>query len=193
MENTITSPTTELEPTIPTQKIILWIALASIVMLFAGLMSGYIVRQAEGNWLVFEIPSMFYVSTAVILGSSITLELSRSAIKKEENKKSYQFLFYTLILGVAFVVFQFMGWNQLVHNNIHFAGGNPSESFFYALSGLHLAHLLFGVISMAFTTFKAKKNRYSAKNHLGISLCATYWHFLDFLWLILFVFLALFR
>jgi cytochrome c oxidase subunit 3 len=86
-----------------------------------------------------------------------------------------------------------MGWNQLVANNIHFSGGNPSESFFYAMSGLHLAHLSIGVISMLVTTYKAKKNRYSAKNHLGISLCAIYWHFLDFLWLILFVFLALFR
>jgi cytochrome c oxidase subunit 3 len=86
-----------------------------------------------------------------------------------------------------------MGWNQLVANNIHFSGGNPSESFFYAMSGLHLGHLAFGVISMLVTTYKAKKNRYSAKNYLGISLCAIYWHFLDFLWLILFVFLALFR
>jgi len=102
-------------------------------------------------------------------------------------------LLYTLILGLAFVLFQFLGWKQLVANNIHFSGGNPSESFFYALSGLHLAHLLFGVIALAVTTFKAKKNRYSNKNHLGISLCAIYWHFLDFLWLILFVFLALFR
>jgi len=193
MENTIKQNSNETEPIIPTQKIILWIGLASIIMLFAGLMSGYIVRQAEGNWLVFEIPSMFYISTVVILLSSLTLEISKSAIRKENNKKAYQFLIYTLILGLAFVICQFWGWNQLVSNNIHFSGGSPSESFFYALSGLHLAHLSFGVISLAVTTFKAKKNRYSAKNYLGISLCAIYWHFLDFLWLILFVFLALFR
>jgi len=193
MENTIKQNSNETEPIIPTQKIILWIGLASIIMLFAGLMSGYIVRQAEGNWLVFEIPSMFYISTVVILLSSLTLEISKSAIRKENNKKAYQFLTYTLILGLAFVICQFWGWNQLVSNNIHFSGGSPSESFFYALSGLHLAHLSFGVISLAVTTFNAKKNRYSAKNYLGISLCAIYWHFLDFLWLILFVFLALFR
>ncbi len=193
MENTISQNTNGTEPMIPTQKILLWIALAGIIMFFAALMSGYIVRQAEGNWLVFEIPSMFYVSTVVILLSSLTMELSKSAIRKDENKKAYQYLAYTLALGLVFVVCQFMGWNQLVANNIHFSGGNPSESFFYAMSGLHLAHLSFGVISMLVTTYKAKKNRYSAKNHLGISLCAIYWHFLDFLWLILFVFLALFR
>ncbi len=178
---------------IPTQKILLWIGLAGIIMFFAALMSGYIVRQAEGNWLVFEIPSMFYVSTVVILLSSLTFEFAKKAIKKDDFKKTYQFLTYTLSLGLVFVICQFMGWNQLVANNIHFSGGNPSESFFYAMSGLHLAHLSFGVISMLVTTYKAKKKRYSAKNHLGISLCAIYWHFLDFLWLILFVFLALFR
>jgi cytochrome c oxidase subunit 3 len=193
MENTISQNTNGTEPLIPTQKILLWIALAGIIMFFAALMSGYIVRQAEGNWLVFEIPSMFYVSTVVILLSSLTMEISKSAIRKDENKKAYQYLTYTLALGFVFVVCQFMGWNQLVANNIHFSGGNPSESFFYAMSGLHLAHLSFGVISMLVTTYKAKKNRYSAKNYLGISLCAIYWHFLDFLWLILFVFLALFR
>ncbi|MFN5346141.1 MAG: heme-copper oxidase subunit III [Bacteroidota bacterium] len=193
MENTITQNTNETEPMIPTQKILLWIGLAGIIMFFAALMSGYIVRQAEGNWLVFEIPSMFYVSTVVILLSSITFEIAKKAIKKDDFKKTYQFLTYTLALGFVFVICQLMGWNQLVANNIHFSGGNPSESFFYAMSGLHLAHLSFGVISMLVTTYKAKKNRYSAKNHLGISLCAIYWHFLDFLWLILFVFLALFR
>jgi cytochrome c oxidase subunit 3 len=193
MENTISQNTNGTEPLIPTQKILLWIALAGIIMFFAALMSGYIVRQAEGNWLVFEIPSMFYVSTVVILLSSLTMEISKSAIRKDENKKAYQYLTYTLALGFVFVVCQFMGWNQLVANNIHFSGGNPSESFFYAMSGLHLAHLSFGVISMLVTTYKAKKNRYSAKNYLGILLCAIYWHFLDFLWLILFVFLALFR
>jgi cytochrome c oxidase subunit III len=193
MENTITQNTNETEPMIPTQKILLWIGLAGIIMFFAALMSGYIVRQAEGNWLVFEIPSMFYVSTVVILLSSLTFEIAKKAIKKDDLKKTYQFLTYTLVLGLVFVICQFMGWNQLVANNIHFSGGNPSESFFYAMSGLHLAHLSIGVISMLVTTYKAKKNRYSAKNHLGISLCAIYWHFLDFLWLILFVFLALFR
>jgi cytochrome c oxidase subunit 3 len=193
MENTISQNTNGSEPMIPTQKILLWIALAGIIMFFAALMSGYIVRQAEGNWLVFEIPSMFYVSTVIILVSSLTMELSKSAIRKDDNKKSYQYLTYTLALGLIFVICQFVGWNQLVANNIHFSGGNPSESFFYAMSGLHLGHLAFGVISMLVTTYKAKKNRYSSKNYLGISLCAIYWHFLDFLWLILFVFLALFR
>jgi cytochrome c oxidase subunit 3 len=193
MENTITQNTNETEPMIPTQKILLWIGLAGIIMFFAALMSGYIVRQAEGNWLVFEIPSMFYVSTVVILLSSLTFEIAKKAIRKDDLKKTYQFLTFTLVLGLVFVICQFMGWNQLVANNIHFSGGNPSESFFYAMSGLHLAHLSIGVISMLVTTYKAKKNRYSAKNHLGISLCAIYWHFLDFLWLILFVFLALFR
>jgi len=125
MENTITQNTNGTEPLIPTQKILLWIALAGIIMFFAALMSGYIVRQAEGNWLVFEIPSMFYVSTVVILLSSVTIELSKKAIRKDENKKTYQYLAYTLALGLIFVGCQLLGWNQLVANNIHFSGGKP--------------------------------------------------------------------
>ena len=119
MENTISQNTNGTEPLIPTQKILLWIALAGIIMFFAALMSGYIVRQAEGNWLVFEIPSMFYVSTVVILLSSLTMELSKSAIRKDENKKAYQYLAYTLALGLVFVVCQFRGWNQLVGLSDH--------------------------------------------------------------------------
>jgi cytochrome c oxidase subunit 3 len=179
-------------PSIPTEKILLWIGIASIVMLFAGLTSGYVVRYYEGNWKLFEIPTVFYISTLLIVVSSVTMQLALRAIKKDQKKAAKNFLIITLGLGLAFVFTQFLGWSALVDNKVFFVG-NPSESFFYALSGLHLAHLAFGIIGLMITSGKSVMEKYNSNNYLGISLCATYWHFLDGLWLYLFVFLAIFR
>jgi cytochrome c oxidase subunit 3 len=192
MEMTAENAIENVKPRVPTEKILLWVAIASIVMLFAGLTSGYVVRQAEGNWLVFEIPTMFYVSTVAIILSSITMQMSIAAIRKDKKVMAKNLIVITLGLGVAFVICQLMGWNALVANNIHFVG-TPSESFFYALTGLHLAHLAFGLIGLMVTAVKSILQKYSSKNYLGISLCAIYWHFLGGLWLYLFVFLAIFR
>lgn len=192
MEMTLENSIENVKPRVPTEKILLWVAIASIVMLFAGLTSGYVVRQAEGNWLMFEIPAIFYMSTAVIILSSITLQMSIVAIRKDNKVRAKNLLILTLVLGFGFVLCQFIGWNTLVENNIHFVG-TPSESFFYALTGLHLAHLAFGIIGLLVTVVKSILLKYSSKNYLGISLCAIYWHFLGGLWLYLFVFLAIFR
>ncbi|HOS48082.1 MAG TPA: cytochrome c oxidase subunit 3 [Bacteroidia bacterium] len=192
MEMTAENAIENVKPRVPTEKILLWVAIASIVMLFAGLTSGYVVRQAEGNWLVFEIPTMFYISTVAIILSSITMQMSIAAIRKDNKVMAKNLIIITLGLGLAFVFCQFMGWSALVDNNIHFVG-TPSESFFYALTGLHLAHLAFGLIGLMVTAGKSILQKYSSKNYLGISLCAIYWHFLGGLWLYLFVFLAIFR
>ena len=192
MEITAENAIQNVKPRVPTEKIVLWVAIASIVMLFAGLTSGYVVRQAEGNWLMFEIPTAFYLSTVVIILSSITMQLSIASIRKNDFDKTKKLVLATLGLGLVFVLMQFLGWNALVQNNIHFVG-TPSESFFYALTGVHLAHLAFGLIGLIVTANKSIAQKYSAKNYLGISLCAIYWHFLSGLWLYLFVFLTIFR
>lgn len=182
------------KPGIPSLKIVLWVGLASIVMLFAGLTSGYIVRQAEGNWRFFELPPAFYVSTAIILISSITMQLALSAVKKDRLQDVKRMLILTLLLGVGFVFAQFLGWMALIREGVYFVDKQtPSGSFFYVITGLHLAHLAFGLLGLIVTTFKAIRERYSSENYLGVSLCATYWHFLDGLWIYLFVFLAIFR
>lgn len=180
-------------PKIPTQKILLWIGIASIVMLFAGLTSGYIVRQAEGNWKYFEIPSVFYISSAIILLSSLTMHLALRAAKKDQLQDVKRFIIITLGLGLAFVFTQFMGWNELVKNGVYFADKTtPSGSFFFVLSGLHLAHLAFGLLGLIVTGAKSIGEKYNSGNYLGISMCAIYWHFLDGLWIYLFVFLAIY-
>lgn len=173
-------------------KIILWLGIASIIMLFGGLTSAYIVRQAEGNWLIFELPFTFYISTGLIILSSVSMIYAVSSIKKGKNKKSLWGLIVTLFLGLGFMAFQFLSWQELVKQEVFFVG-NPSGSFLYVISGLHLAHLIGGFIFLLAVITKTASGKYNSQNHSGLKLCSTYWHFLDALWVYLFVFLLLIR
>lgn len=173
----------------------LWLGIVSMVMLFAGLTSAYIVRQGQGNWVVFELPSEFYISTGLILISSVTMWMAQSAIRNGEPAKLTRFLAISLLLGIGFVVSQFLGWGKLVDQKIFFAGtqSNASGSFMYAITGLHLAHLFGGLIILLVTLVKSVSGKYSKENYLGIQLASIYWHFLDLLWIYLFLFLVFIR
>ncbi|MCB0483912.1 MAG: cytochrome c oxidase subunit 3 [Flavobacteriales bacterium] len=178
-----------------TARSLLWVGIVSIIMLFAGLTSGYIVRQAEGDWLVVSLPSAFWWSTLIIVLSSATMWWGQHAIKKGNTKLLGIALGITLSLGLLFMALQFLGWNQLVQNGIYMTGpqSNVAGSFLYVIPGLHLAHLIFGLFSLAYTRYKVSSGAYSAQQYSGVSLTATYWHFLDFLWVYLFFFLLYIR
>ena len=178
-----------------TAKPMLWVGIVGIVMLFAGMTSAYIVRQAEGNWLYFDLPDTFYVSTAVIIASSLTMAVAQFAIRKNNLSLTSSMLLATLFLGLAFTWLQFKAWGELVDMGVFFAGreSNPAGSFLYALSGLHLVHLAGGIIALIFTSVKAFLKKYSAEDHTGIGVAATYWHFLDILWIYLLLFLVFIR
>ena len=174
------------------QKFALWSAMASIIMMFAALTSAFIVRKAAGNWLEFEIPAIFYLSTFVILLSSITLHTSYLSFKKGRALVYRWGLVITFLLGITFVVLQYMGWTQLYEIGVEL-NGNPSGSFFYLISGLHAAHILGGIavlfvaISHAFgLSFKVTEARL-----LRFELSLQYWHFVDLLWLYLLIFLLI--
>lgn len=176
-------------------KPLLWVGIVSIVMLFAGLTSAYIVRADNGNWLIFNLPDMFYISTAVIITSSLTLFAAMRMAKKNNYTGVILGVLFTLILGLVFTYTQFQGWSQLTAKGIVFAGkySNASGSFLYVLTGLHLAHLFGGLISLLVTLVNSLKKRYNAENTLGLELCSIYWHFLDILWVYLFLFLYYIR
>lgn len=178
-----------------TAKPVLWLSMVSMVMLFAGLTSAYIVRQDQGNWLKFDLPFQFYISTGLILLSSVTMSTAQKSIKNGDTVKLTRFLALTLLLGIGFVITQFLGWSELVQSNIVFAGNqsNASGSFLYALTGLHMAHLFGGIIMLIVTLSRAAGNRYTQDNYLGIQLASIYWHFLDVLWIYLFLFLVFIR
>lgn len=180
------------KPTIPTPKILLWFSMVSMVMLFAGLTSGYIVRRAEGNWTQFELPSLFYLSSGIIVISSIFMQWAVRASRTNQQAILKSSLIATLGLGLAFIFTQFLAWNMLVQQGI-FLVGNPSGSFLYVISGLHLAHLIGGVLYLIYVITKAIREKINSTNYLAVQLCATYWHFLGGLWIYLFVFLSISR
>jgi cytochrome c oxidase subunit 3 len=170
---------------------LLAIAIGSMVMLFAGLTSAYVVRHGEGNWQSLSLPFQFYLSTVFILLSSLTINIATTKIKKNDKKGSFIFLLYTFGLGLLFLGLQFSGWSNMIGSGVFFTGkaANASGSFFYMLTWLHAAHLIGGFVALGITTFNAKRGDYSSTNYLGIKLCSFYWHFLDILWIYLFVFL----
>lgn len=176
-------------------KPLLWVGILSIVMLFAGLTSAYVVRADNGNWLIFNLPNAFYLSTAVIVTSSITLFFALQMAKKNNNKGVILGLLATFILGLAFAYLQYAGWSELYSKHIVFGGksSNASGSFLYLITFLHLLHLSAGLISILVTLKNSIQGKYNAQNLLGLELCSIYWHFLDILWVYLFLFLYYIR
>jgi len=172
------------------RKFALWLFIITVVMIFAALTSAYIVRQAEGNWLAFELPIELWITSGIIVLSSVTMQWSYIAAKKDELSQVRIGLIVTTILGVIFLLGQFYVWGALVDKNVFFVG-NPSGSFLYVLTGLHGAHLISGIIFLIIVLISALKYKVHAKNLTQIQMCRTYWHFLGGLWIYLFIFLLL--
>lgn len=176
-------------------KPLLWIAMVSMMMLFGAFTSAYWVRRGKGDWLDFDLPQLFYISTAVIIISSVTMNWTLASARKNDYKGMKIASLLTLLLGIAFVICQFMAWDVLVDQKVFFAGNqsNAAGSFLYVLTGLHLAHLAFGLVALLVVWIKSILQKYNSENLLGIRLCAIFWHFLDVLWIYLFLFLLFAR
>jgi len=170
-------------------KFALWIGIGSIVMMFISLTSAYIVRQAAGNWLEFKLPSVFMLSTCAILLSSITLQMASSAFRKGNESTYKLMLLSTLALGMIFILFQYQGWLQMRASGIELSG-NPSGSFVYVLSGLHAAHVIGGIGILFLACYHAFVLPFvqSERRLLRLDLTSQYWHFVDVLWVFLFIF-----
>jgi cytochrome c oxidase subunit 3 len=173
-------------------KFTLWAAMASITMMFGAFTSAYIVRQAAGNWLEFSLPNAFYFSTAIMLISSATLHLSFKNFKNGQEKMYKMYLLLTLVLGLSFVVLQYIGWTSLYKIGVDLKG-NVSGAFFYLFSGIHALHVLGGIAALIVATLHAYTLKFvvSARRINRFDLVVNYWHFVDFLWLYLFVFLLI--
>jgi cytochrome c oxidase subunit 3 len=181
---------TEKKKTHPYQ-FFLWAGLGSIVMMFAGLTSAYIVKKSQANWLDFELPNVFMISTVVILISSFTIQMAVKK-QKEQNENQYRgFLTLTAILGVVFIIMQIQGFLALEANSIALIGAtsNSAASFLFVITGLHLLHVLGGVIALIWISLRAFSAKNNVNNDLPVKLISNYWHFVDILWVYLFVFL----
>lgn len=173
-------------------KFVMWAGCASIVMMFAGLSSAYIVKRNQADWLTYDIPLTFWYSTAVIILSSITIILSRRAFLNREMKRYRICLGLTTLLGITFVILQYFGFTQLWENGITLTR-NVSFSFLYIIVGLHALHVMGGVVAliiMYLKSFSSKRKNYSP---VPIELMNIYWHFVDLLWIYLLFFLVLIR
>ena len=174
------------------KKFAMWLFIVSVLMIFGALTSAYIVRQAEGNWLIFELPQLFWINTGIILVSSITMHWAYLSAKRDKMESVKIAMVITTILGVSFLVGQYLAWGDLVAQKIYLVG-NPSGSFVYLISGLHGLHIVGGVVFLLIVLNSTFRYKVHSKSLNQIEMCVTYWHFLGGLWLYLFVFLLLTR
>jgi cytochrome c oxidase subunit 3 len=172
------------------QKMYLYAGLGSIVMMFAGLTSAYIVKKSQANWLDFELPKLFYISTVVILLSSFTMQMAVKKAKEGLQNPYRGLLSVTAILGVIFMALQVKGFMILQANNIALTGpkSNSASSFLFVITLLHLLHVLGGVIAIFGVRFKSLSAKNNTENTLPVELLSTYWLFVDILWIYLLVF-----
>lgn len=171
-------------------KFTLWVGIGSIIMMFAGLTSAYIVKRSQANWEMLEIPSVFWISTVTILLSSLTMYLSVKSFGERNMPRYRTMLILTAILGAVFLVMQIMGFMQYANMDIRLvgAGSNASHSFVLAIAGLHGLHVLGGVVALTIIALKAVSSRTKSYNNVPVEVIATYWHFVDILWIYLILF-----
>ena len=168
-------------------KFILWVAISSIVMMFAGFTSAYIVKREQPGWTTFDIPRAFWYSTAVILLSSLTIQMALRSFKERQMRKYTNLITVTVVLGIAFIALQFLGFQQIWKSGVTFRGSGAGQ-FLYVIAGLHALHVLGGVIALAVMFFKAFSARTRSYDSVPIEVASTYWHFVDVLWIYLFIF-----
>jgi cytochrome c oxidase subunit 3 len=173
-------------------KPMLWISMISMVMFFAGLTSAYVISMNRDDWVSFDLPQSFYVSTILIVASSITLFLSQRFLKQNKRQLSLILLVVTLFLGIGFVWQQYAGFNQLKSIGLFFTGpeSTVSTSFIIGITFMHVLHLFAGVVVLLVVIYNHFKYKYKSDDMLGFELGAIFWHFVDLLWIYLFFFFS---
>lgn len=171
-------------------KFSLWVAMASILMMFAGFTSAYIVKRNDSNWLEFSLPPVFAFSTAVILCSSLTMYLAARSFKARNMTRYRILITVTAALGVVFVILQTSGFRYLQEHGVKLigSGSNASGSFLGVITGVHMLHVIGGVIVLVVMFVRAFNSRSKNYSSVPIEVASTYWHFVDAIWIYLFIF-----
>lgn len=171
---------------IETAKLGMWVALGSMTMLFAAFTSAYIVRSAGEDWIPLAVPPLLWINTAVILLSSVAMEMARRAFVAWRPVAFRKWLLATAALGVSFLFGQVVAWGQLAEQGIYLQS-HPHSSFFYVLTGVHALHLVAGVLALCYVLVLATRYRLTPGESSSPSVCATYWHFVGAVWVYLMV------
>ena len=176
-------------------KPMLWVSMISMVMFFAGLTSAYVISMRRDDWVTFELPDAFYISTVLIILSSITISISQRLIKKEKRELSIAFLLITFALGIAFVWQQYAGFEDLRSAGLFFTGptSTVSTSFIIGITLMHALHVFAGIIVLLEVIYNHFNHKYTSDDLLGFELGAIFWHFIDVLWIYLFFFFYFIR
>jgi cytochrome c oxidase subunit 3 len=175
---------------------IIWLFIVASSMLFIAFASAYWVHKSDGvrnnAWFEFSLPMQFWVSAVIVVVSSIFMQLAYSAAKKDDVYKVPSLLTITLILGISFCISQIFGYFSLMDMGLFFSNKNPGEisaSFVYVISGVHLVHILGGLVLLIVAIVKSSRLEVHKKNLVFINICKTYWHFLGIVWIFLILFL----
>jgi cytochrome c oxidase subunit 3 len=178
------------------KKMMLWFAIISLIMSFAAWTSAFIVSSSRPDWLKdFQLPDSFVISTIVIMISSLSFILAKRALKRQNQKATTIWLLVTLLLGAIFIFNQFNGFQQIINQGYNFTGptSNVTMSYIYLIAMVHILHVIVGLICLLVVIYNHFKQKYNSENMLGFELAATFWHFIDILWIYLFLFLYFVR
>lgn len=175
-------------PPVSPAKIGVWLLAGAITILFASFTSTYLARRAETDWRALPLPPVLWVNTAVLMLSSVSLERAKALGRQGDIGRLRSTLALTTILGVAFLAGQILVWKQLVAAGVYLAT-NPHSSFFYLLTGAHGAHLIGGIGALVYVLWKVRRLQSPAAALTVVDPAAAYWHFLDGLWIYLFILL----
>ena len=168
-------------------KFTMWVAIGSIVMMFAGLTSAFIVKSNQTSWVPVSIPMVFWISTAAIIISSLTLQIALRSFKQREMSQYRTLIGITLLLGIAFIVLQWLGFQDLWAQKITFKGSGAGQ-FLYVIFGLHAIHVVGGIIALIVIFIKAFIGKAKLYSSVPVEVAAIYWHFVDILWIYLLLF-----
>ena len=168
-------------------KFTLWVGIGSIIMMFAGLTSAYIVKREQPGWTSFVTPIAFYYSTTIMLISSLTVFLAGKSFRERRMIRYQKLVASTAVLGLVFMFMQWLGFRHLWKTGITFHGSGAGQ-FLYIIAGLHAVHVLGGVVALFTLWLRARNVRIRSYNPVPIDVVSTYWQFVDLLWIYLFIF-----
>jgi cytochrome c oxidase subunit 3 len=178
------------------KKMMLWFGIVSLIMSFGGLTSAFIVSSSREDWLNdFELPNSFFISTIIITFSSLVFIAAKKALLKEKYLLSQSLVLGVFVLGLAFIYNQFLGFNELIISGYNFTGptSNITMSYIYIIAVAHILHVIAGLISLAVVIVNHFKKQYTPASKLGFDIASNFWHFIDLLWVYLFLFLYFFN
>lgn len=178
------------------KTMMLWFGIISLIMSFMGWTSAFIVSSSREDWLTdFQLPNAFIISTVFIVLSSFAFILAKRALKANNRQMTTVWLLATLVLGIIFIVNQFQGFQEIIDLGYNFTGptSNVTMSYIYLIAMVHIVHVIVGLICILVVIYNHFKQKYNPTIMLGFELAATFWHFIDILWVYLFLFLYFIR